>query len=133
MKKILEGVYRIAARFVTSDYRDCSPGSMTHMIHQLQWDTLVDRRETSRLIMLYKILHGLVDIHAPTYLTLGDNRKRGARKYLNSLQARKSTTRILVRIDPPHPLVCRKRRLNGAVLRMTPEKPRSRVAAGVTR
>jgi hypothetical protein len=32
--------------------------------------------------------------------------------------------RIRVRIDPPHPLVCRKRRLNGAVLRMRPEKPR---------
>jgi hypothetical protein len=30
--------------------------------------------------------------------------------------------RIRVRIDPPHPLVCRKRRLNGAVLRMRPEK-----------
>jgi hypothetical protein len=41
--------------------------------------------------------------------------------------------RIRVRIDPPHPLVCRKRRLNGAVLRMGPEKPRSRVTAGVAR
>jgi hypothetical protein len=34
--------------------------------------------------------------------------------------------RIRVRIDPPHPLVCRKRRLNGAVLQMRLEKPRSR-------
>jgi hypothetical protein len=32
------------------------------------------------------------------------------------------SVRIRVRIDPPHPLVCRKRRLNGAVLRMRPEK-----------
>jgi hypothetical protein len=39
--------------------------------------------------------------------------------------------RIRVRIDPPHPLMSRKRRLNGAVLRMRPEKPRSRVTAGV--
>jgi hypothetical protein len=38
-----------------------------------------------------------------------------------------------VRIDPPHPLVCRKRPLNGAVLRMRPEKPKSRVTAGVAR
>jgi hypothetical protein len=30
--------------------------------------------------------------------------------------------RIQVRIDLPHPLVCRKRRLNGAVLQMRPEK-----------
>jgi hypothetical protein len=41
--------------------------------------------------------------------------------------------RIRVRIHPPHPLVCPKRRLNGAVLRMRPEKPRSRVTAGVAR
>jgi hypothetical protein len=39
--------------------------------------------------------------------------------------------RIRVRIDPPHPLVCRKRRLNGPLLRMRPEKPRPRVTAGV--
>jgi hypothetical protein len=32
--------------------------------------------------------------------------------------------RIRVRIDPPHPLVCPKRQLNGAVLRMKPEKRR---------
>jgi hypothetical protein len=41
--------------------------------------------------------------------------------------------RIRVRIDPTHPLVCRKRRLNGAVLQMRPEKPRPRVKVGVAR
>jgi hypothetical protein len=41
-----------------------------------------------------------------------------------------SPVRIRVRIDPPHPLVCRKRRLNGAVLLMRPEKSRSQVTAG---
>jgi hypothetical protein len=43
--------------------------------------------------------------------------------------------RIRIRIDSPHPLVCRyrTRRLNGAVLRMRPEKPRPRVTAGVVR
>jgi hypothetical protein len=41
--------------------------------------------------------------------------------------------RIRARIDPPHPFVCRKRRLNGAVLRMRPEKPRPRVTVGVAR
>jgi hypothetical protein len=39
--------------------------------------------------------------------------------------------RIRVRICPPHPHVRRKRRLNGAVPRMRPEKPRSCVSAGV--
>jgi hypothetical protein len=41
--------------------------------------------------------------------------------------------RIRVRIDPPHPHVCRKRRLIGAVIRMRPEKPRSRVTVSVAR
>jgi hypothetical protein len=44
-----------------------------------------------------------------------------------------SPVRIRVRIDPPRALVCRKRRLNGAVLRMRPEKQRSRVTAGMAR
>jgi hypothetical protein len=41
--------------------------------------------------------------------------------------------RIRVRIDPPHPLVCHKRRLNGAVLRIRPEKLRSHVTVDVAR
>jgi hypothetical protein len=41
--------------------------------------------------------------------------------------------RIRVRIDSPHPFVCRKRRLNRADLRMRPEKPRPRVTGGVAR
>jgi hypothetical protein len=32
MKKILEGVQRREARFVTGNYRNHSPGSMTHVI-----------------------------------------------------------------------------------------------------
>jgi hypothetical protein len=38
---------------------------------------------------------------------------------------------IRVSINPTNPLMCRKRRLNGAVLRMRHEKPRFRVTAGV--
>jgi hypothetical protein len=52
---------------------------------------------------------------------------------LDSILSSTIPVRIRVRIDPPHPLVCRKRRLNGAVLRMRPEKPRPRVTAGVAR
>jgi hypothetical protein len=36
-----------------------------------------------------------------------------------------SPVRIRDRIDPPHPLVCRKRRLNGAVLRIRAEKTKA--------
>jgi hypothetical protein len=35
--------------------------------------------------------------------------------------------------DPPHPLVCRKRRMNETVLRVRLGKPRSRVTVGVAR
>jgi hypothetical protein len=38
---------------------------------------------------------------------------------------------IRASLDPPHPLVCQKRRRNVAVLRMRPEKPRSRITAGI--
>jgi hypothetical protein len=38
------------------------------------------------------------------------------------------SVRIRIRIDPPHPLFCRKRRLNVAVLRMKQENPRSCVS-----
>jgi hypothetical protein len=41
--------------------------------------------------------------------------------------------RIGVRIGPSHPLVCRKRRLNGAALRTRSEKPMPRVTVGVAR
>jgi hypothetical protein len=41
--------------------------------------------------------------------------------------------RIRVRIDPPHPRMCRNRRLNEAVLRLRPGKPRLCVTAGVAR
>jgi hypothetical protein len=44
-----------------------------------------------------------------------------------------SPMRTWVRIHLPHPLVCCKRRLNGAVLQMRPEKTRSRVTANVAR
>jgi hypothetical protein len=41
--------------------------------------------------------------------------------------------RIWIRIDPPHPLVCHNRPLNGAFIRIRSEKPRPRVPAGVAR
>jgi hypothetical protein len=44
-----------------------------------------------------------------------------------------NSVRILFRIDPPHPLVCHTRRLNGVVLQMRPEKPRPCVTIGVAR
>ena len=62
----LETVQRRAARFVMSDYNRTS--SITAMLHNLNWNTLYSRRRTSRLCLLYKILHNLVDVILPEYI-----------------------------------------------------------------
>ena len=61
----LEAVQRRAARFVMSDFNRTS--SVTEMLHNINWNTLSCRRQTSRL---YKILHNLVDITLPSQATL---------------------------------------------------------------
>ena len=59
----LEAVQRWAARFVMSDYNCTS--SVTVMLQELNWDTLSSRRQTSRLCLLHKILHNIVDVTLP--------------------------------------------------------------------
>ena len=86
--KTLEGIQRRAARFVTNNYRDRTPGCMTTMVQELNWETLQQRRKTSRLVMMYKIIHGLVDIDQSNYLTPGDSRTRGAMKFLQPTATR---------------------------------------------
>ena len=59
----LEAVRGRVARFVMSDYNLTS--SVTVMLQDLNWDTLSSRRQTSRLCLLYKILHNIVDVKLP--------------------------------------------------------------------
>ena len=73
--EILEAVQRRAARFVMSDYNRTS--SVTVMLQDLNWDTLSSRRQTSRLSLLYKILHNIVDITLPSYITPSTRFTRG--------------------------------------------------------
>jgi hypothetical protein len=47
------------------------------MVQQLQWEPLQVRRLKIRLVLLYKIQHGLVAIPAETYLVPGYTRTRG--------------------------------------------------------
>ena len=62
----LEMVQRRAARFVTADYR--RRHSVTVLLNQLQWQTLLQRRTHSKVTMLYRIHHQLVAIPAsPPY------------------------------------------------------------------
>ena len=63
----IDMVQRRAARFVMADYNQQS--SVTQMLQSLQWQTLYERRAHSKIIMLYRIVHGLVAIPAaPPYL-----------------------------------------------------------------
>ena len=56
----IEKVQRRAARYVTNKYRNTS--SVSNMIDNLNWRSLVDRRTDSRLTMLYKISHDKVAV-----------------------------------------------------------------------
>ena len=56
----IERVQRRAARWVMSDFRRTS--SVTTMLNTLGWRNLAQRRADSRLVLMYKIVHGLVAI-----------------------------------------------------------------------
>ena len=62
----LETVKRHAARFVTGDYR--TPSSVSDMISNMGWETLQQRRTQAKLVMVYRITYGLIDISATTLL-----------------------------------------------------------------
>ena len=80
-KNDLEQVQRRAARFVANDYKSKTPGCVTKMIEDLQWETLENRRLNNRLNMMYKIHHGLIDIPAAKYMSPSDSRTRGGNRY----------------------------------------------------
>ena len=58
----LEMIQRRAARYVLNRYHNTS--SVDDMLNQLKWPTLQDRRKTSRLSMLYKIVHSQVEVQS---------------------------------------------------------------------
>lgn len=62
----IEMVQRRAARWVTSDNSHYS--SVTSMLEKLGWRSLGNRRCDSRLLMFYKIVHGLVAVPMPQYV-----------------------------------------------------------------
>ena len=71
----LEAVQRWTVRFVMYDYSHTS--SVTVMLKDLNWDTLSSRRQTSKLCLLYKILHIIVDVTLPSYITPSTRLTRG--------------------------------------------------------
>ena len=75
--KAIEQIQRRAARYVLNDYSTRTPGCVTGMVNKLQWESLETRRRNDRLTMLYRIQHGLVDLHPDSYLQQSDRRTRG--------------------------------------------------------
>ena len=61
-------VQRQAIRWTQNSY--CSYASVTQMQNQLGLRTLEQRRADARVIMLFKIIHGLVAIPLPSRNTL---------------------------------------------------------------
>ena len=63
--KKVEAVQRRAARFAISDYRHTS--SPSQMIEYLGWQSLQNRRSNAKVVMVYRITYGLVDIPAASF------------------------------------------------------------------
>ena len=74
----IEMVQRRAARFVNNRYKNNS--SVTDMLDYLGWESHETRRSKLQLVVLYKIVHGLIDIPPDDYLIQGNSRTRAAHK-----------------------------------------------------
>ena len=62
----IEKLQRRAARFVCNSYS--YRASVTDMLNRLTWEALEVRRRRARLIMLFKIQHGLISIPLPPFI-----------------------------------------------------------------
>ena len=61
----IEKIQRRAARWFINDYSRYS--SVKSMLQQLQWPTLEERRNKSRLSLLYKAKNNLIALEIPSY------------------------------------------------------------------
>jgi hypothetical protein len=59
-KNRIKMVQRRAARYVMNRYHNTS--SVISMLEELKWPTLEERRQRARLVLMYKIVNGLVQI-----------------------------------------------------------------------
>ena len=68
----LESVQRRAARFVMGNY--CYTSSVTEMLNSLKWPSISLHVNIMKLQMMYKIIHGIVDLKLPDYITFNSKR-----------------------------------------------------------
>ena len=71
-------VQRRAARWVTGDWRQTV---VTGMLQELGWRSLALRSADARLVMLYKIVHGMVAVPSQFYLPQPGRESRGPRPH----------------------------------------------------
>lgn len=71
---------RRAARFVNVDYKTRS--STSQMIHDLGWKTLHERRANVKLVVVYIIVHGLIDIHSLFFRPVSLNTRGNSLRFL---------------------------------------------------
>ena len=71
-----------AARFVFNDFSRSS--SVTNMLEHLRWDTLEQKRNQLTLLMLYKIIHQLVEVPHQYILTKAPASTRSSTSHLYS-------------------------------------------------
>ena len=76
---------RHAASYVCNDYHSGTPGCVTKMIDNLNWEPLEVRRRHERFGMLYRIQYNLVDIRTDRYLQVSDSHTRGPAKFYKEL------------------------------------------------
>ena len=78
----LEAVQRRAARAVLKDYDRTI--SVTSMLQQLKWNTLLERRAKARATLFYKIINGLVAVPSQPYLVpyIRDTRGHAVKYYI---------------------------------------------------
>ena len=60
----LDSVQRRVPRFVSNNFQDREQGAVTSMISNLKWESLEQWRAKARYVMMYKIIHALVEIRA---------------------------------------------------------------------
>ena len=70
----VEMVQRRAVRYIANRYRKTS--SVTSVLDHLKWESLEAWRAKTQLTMLFKIIHGLVDILKEDYLVPASTRTR---------------------------------------------------------
>ena len=69
-KVTLEKVQRKAARFCSKNYNPMA--NVTDMMQDLEWESLEMRRKKTRLTLLYKLSHNLIDVATEDYLQLNN-------------------------------------------------------------